>query len=250
MSALSPERIRERLQTRVVGARILCVDSCESTNDLAWKEALGGAPDGSVVFAEEQTRGRGRFGRTWTAPRGKALLLSAVLRPRLGTERIPLLTAMGALAAADVAGPASRIRFPNDVMLEERKIAGVLVEARFMAGRPEVFVLGLGFNVNAHPEGVQAASLGPDVPRLSVARSLLEALDRWYGLLEGDLEDYRRAWRERSFILARRVRVKIDGAVLEGVVEEVDPLDGIVLRADSGRPRALRSEHVEHLQVL
>jgi BirA family biotin operon repressor/biotin-[acetyl-CoA-carboxylase] ligase len=247
---LTPDSIRSRLQSRIVGRKILCLDSCESTNDVAWKEALAGAPDGTAIFAEEQTKGRGRFGRTWTAPRGKGLLCSIVLRPEIEVERVPLMTAMAALAAADVVGDAAQIRFPNDVMLDGKKIAGILVEARFISSRPDMFIVGVGLNVNAHPPEVNATSLGETVSRVAAARALLEALDDWYGRLSGNLRDYRKAWRQRSFILQKRVRVKQNGRTVAGIVEEVDPMDGIVLRLESGHPRTLRSEHVEHLEVL
>jgi BirA family biotin operon repressor/biotin-[acetyl-CoA-carboxylase] ligase len=247
---LTPEGIGSGLRTRVIGRRIVCVDVCASTNDLAWKEALEGAPEGTVVFAEEQTAGRGRFGRSWVAPRGKALLGSILLRPEIDLERVPLVTAVGALAAADVAGKEARIRFPNDVMLGGRKLAGILVEARFVGSRPDLFVLGIGLNVNAHPPGVGAASLGPGVSREAAARALLEAVEDWYGRLGGSLRDFRKAWRERSFILGRRVRVKEAGRAVEGTVEDVDPVDGVVLRLDTGHLRSFRGEHVEHLEVL
>jgi BirA family biotin operon repressor/biotin-[acetyl-CoA-carboxylase] ligase len=247
---LTPEGIGSGLRTRVIGRRIVCVDVCASTNDLAWKEAMEGAPEGTVVFAEEQTAGRGRFGRSWVAPRGKALLCSILLRPEIDLERVPLVTAVGALAAADVAGKEARIRFPNDVMLGGRKLAGILVEARFVGSRPDLFVLGIGLNVNAHPPGVGAASLGPGVPREAAARALLEAVEDWYGRLGGSLRDFRKAWRERSFILGRRVRVKEAGRAVEGTVEDVDPIDGVILRLDTGHLRSFRGEHVEHLEVL
>jgi BirA family biotin operon repressor/biotin-[acetyl-CoA-carboxylase] ligase len=247
---LTPDSIGSRLQSRSVGRKILCLDSCESTNDVAWKEALGGAPDGTAIFAEEQTKGRGRFGRIWTAPRGKGLLCSIVLRPEIEVERVPLMTAMAALAAADVVGDAAQVRFPNDVMLDGKKIAGILVEARFISSRPDMFIVGIGLNVNGHPPDVNATSLGESVSRVGAARALLEAVDDWYGRLSGNLRDYRKAWRQRSFILQKRVRVKQNGRAVSGTVEEVDPMDGIVLRLESGHPRTLRSEHVEHLEVL
>jgi BirA family biotin operon repressor/biotin-[acetyl-CoA-carboxylase] ligase len=246
MSALSPEAIRARLHTRTVGKKILCVDRCESTNDLAWAEALAGAADGTAIFAEEQSKGRGRFGRTWTAPRGQGLLCSIVLRPEIDVERVPLMTAMAALAAADVVGDEAQIRFPNDVMLGGKKIAGILVEARFISSRPDVFIVGVGLNVNGHPEDMNATSLGESVSRVSTARALLEAVDDWYGRLSGSLRDYRR----RSFIVRKRVRVRQNGRTVSGIIEDVDPMDGIVLRLDSGHPRTIRSEHVEHLEVL
>ncbi|HLY75324.1 MAG TPA: biotin--[acetyl-CoA-carboxylase] ligase [Planctomycetota bacterium] len=250
MSPLSPDSLRARLHSRVVGKRILCVGECESTNDLAWKEALGGAIDGTVVFAEVQSRGRGRFGRVWSAPKGEGLLCSIVLRPEIDVDRVPLMTAMAALAVADVVGDEAQIRFPNDVMLAGKKIAGVLVEARFISSRPDVFIVGIGLNVNGHPAGMNATSLGESVSRINTARALLEAVDDWYGRLSGALRDYRKAWRDRSFIVGKRVRVKQNGKPVHGLVEDVDPLDGIVLRLDSGHPRTIRSEHVEHLEVL
>jgi len=250
MSALSPDAIRTRLQTRVVGKKILCVDRCESTNDLAWAEALAGAADGTAIFAEEQSKGRGRFGRTWSAPRGQGLLCSIVLRPEIDVDRVPLMTAMAALAAADVVGDEAQIRFPNDVMLDGRKIAGILVEARFISSKPDVFIVGIGMNVTGHPEDLNATSLGETVSRVSTARSLLEALDEWYGRLSGSLRDYRKEWRRRSFIVRKRVRIKQNGRSVSGIIEDVDPMDGIVLRLDSGHPRTIRSEHVEHLEVV
>lgn len=248
---MTPEAIRARLHTRVVGRRVVCVGTCTSTNDLAWRGVLDGAPDGTAYFAEEQTRGRGRFGRSWTAPRGKAILCSVILRPPLEAARPPLLTATGALAAAEAVGPEARIRFPNDVMLEERKVAGVLVETRLISGRPDAFVIGIGINVNAHPPGLGAASMGLQISRVAVARALLEALDGWYErLIEGRWREFRRAWRERSFILGRRVRIRSGARTISGTVEEVDPLEGIVLRLDSGHPRTVPGEQVEHLEVL
>lgn len=250
MSALTPDSLGARLHARVVGRRILCVDRCESTNDLAWKEALAGAADGTAIFAEEQSKGRGRFGRTWVAPRGKGLLCSIVLRPEIDVDRVPLMTAMAALAAADVVGDEAQIRFPNDVMLQGRKIAGILVEARFISSKPDVFIVGVGLNVNGHPEDMNATSLGETASRVGAARALLEAVDDWYGRLSGSLRDYRKAWRARSFIVGKRVRVKQNGKTVPGVVEDVDPMDGITLRLDSGHPRTIRSEHVEHLAVV
>jgi BirA family biotin operon repressor/biotin-[acetyl-CoA-carboxylase] ligase len=250
MSALTPEAIRTRLHSRTVGKKIVCVDRCDSTNDLAWAEALAGGADGTAIFAEEQTKGRGRFGRTWTAPRGQGLLCSVVLRPEIEVDRVPLMTAMAALAAADVVGEEAQIRFPNDVMLGGKKIAGILVEARFISSKPDVFIVGVGLNVNGHPEDMNATSLGESVSRVATARALLEALDDWYGRLSGHLRDYRKEWRRRSFIVRKRVRVKQNGKTVAGIIEDVDPMDGIVLRLDSGHPRTIRSEHVEHLEVV
>ncbi len=260
---LTPDAIRSRLHTRVMGRKVICVDACESTNDRAWQEALAGAADGTAVFADEQTKGRGRFGRAWFAPKGSCILCSVVMRPEIEAERVPLVTAIAALAAADAVedegGGDARIRFPNDVLVGGRKIAGVLVESRFISSRPDLFVVGIGLNVNFGrgdlPADLRetATSLaierGSEVRRTAVARSLLEALDRWYRELDGGAK-IRRAWRERSAILGRRVRVKERGRAYTGTVDDVDPLEGVVLRLESGHNRRFRGEHLEHLELL
>lgn len=261
--SLTPQAIRSKLSTTAVGRRILCVGSAPSTNDVAWAEAVAGAEHGFAVFAEEQKRGRGRMGREWFAPKGSSLLCSVVLRPDLDVERVPLVTAIAALAAADavdeIARATSSIRFPNDVFVGERKISGVLVESRFISGRPDLFVVGIGMNGNVaaadFPRELagRATSLqienGKPVNLALAARALLEALDRWVGELDGGLRAIRRAWRVRSAILDRPVRVREGGRVYSGVVEGLDPIEGLEVRLAAGPVRHFRGEHVEHLEM-
>jgi BirA family biotin operon repressor/biotin-[acetyl-CoA-carboxylase] ligase len=262
MSALTPAAVRPR--TRRIGRRVVCLDSCASTNDEAWKLALDGAEDGTAVFAEEQTSGRGRFGRVWVAPRGASLLGSIILRPDIGVDRVPAVTAMAALAAADAieecSGIAPKIVFPNDLYVEGRKIAGILVESRFISSKPDLFVIGVGVNVNVEaaqfPRELRetATSIriekGAEVDRARVARSLLVALEAWSEELEGNLRNLRKAWSERSFILGRRVKIREKGKAFAGTVTQVDPIDGLELRLDSGHARAVRGEHVEKLDLV
>jgi len=261
--SLTPQAIRSRLSSRAIGRRILCVGSVDSTNDLAWAEAVKGAEHGFAIFAEEQRRGRGRMGREWFAPRGTSVLCSVVLRPEIDVDRVPLITAIAALAAADavdeVADTKSTIRFPNDVFVGERKIAGVLVESRFISGRPDLFVAGIGLNGNVAEDDFprelkgRATSLqmerGAPVSVPRAARSLLEALDRWTAELDGGLRAIRRAWRERSAILGRAVRVREGGRSYSGVVEGLDPIEGLEVRLSAGPVRHFRGEHVEHLEL-
>ena len=259
--SLTPQAIRSRLSTRAVGRKIACVGSVESTNDVAWEEAVRGAEHGFTVFAEEQRKGRGRMGREWFAPKGSSLLCSVVLRPEIDVERVPLITAIAALAAADavdeIAEAGATIRFPNDVFVGDRKISGVLVESRFISGRPDLFVVGIGLNGNVgldeFPKGLQATSLmvesGAKVNLAQAARALLEALDRWVGELHGGLRAIKKAWRERSAILGKPVRVREGGRSFAGVVEGLDPIEGLEVRLTAGTVRHFRGEHVEHLEL-
>ena len=248
---MTPSAIRSRLSTRIIGKHMECVGKCASTNDLAWQAALEGAPDGTAIFAEEQTKGRGRLGRTWVAPRGANILVSIVLRPQLEVERVPLITALGALAVVDAADVGGRVRFPNDVYVSDRKLSGVLVESRFISSRPDLFILGIGLNVNAYPPDLPATSLarekGKEQNLTLVARALLEAVDEWYARLDGPLKPWQKAWRERSDLIGRRVKISQNGKTVSGIVDDVDPLEGVVLRLSSGHVRPFRGEHVEQL---
>jgi BirA family biotin operon repressor/biotin-[acetyl-CoA-carboxylase] ligase len=261
--SLTPQAIRSRLSTRAIGKKILCVGTVDSTNDVAWNEAVKGAGHGLAVFADEQKKGRGRMGRPWFAPKGTSLLCSVVLRPELDVGEVPLVTAVAALAVAEavdeVAGVTSNIRFPNDVFVGEAKIAGVLVESRFISGRPDLFIVGMGVNGNVEPEEFpkdlkgRATSLmiarGARINLAQAARRLLEALDRWAGELKGGLRRIQKAWRERSGILRRAVRVREGGRTYRGVVEDLDPIEGLEVRLSEGQVRHFRGEHIEGLDL-
>jgi BirA family transcriptional regulator, biotin operon repressor / biotin---[acetyl-CoA-carboxylase] ligase len=183
---------RPRLHLRVAG----------STNERARELAAAGAPHGTVVTAGEQTAGRGRQGRTWTAPAGRALLCSIVIRdpPRL----LPLTAGV---AVASVVGPEAMLKWPNDVLVDGRKVAGILVE-----GRPQEHwaVVGVGINVALAPEdfpdelGDRAGTLGLEPNAIEpTLNALLRALEQWLEATEGELLD---AVRARDALLGKAVR--------------------------------------------
>jgi len=209
-----------------------------STNDHARALAAAGAPAGTLVTASEQTAGRGRQGRTWTAPPGRALLLSLVLRELDG-----LLPLRAGLAVAELAGPPARVKWPNDVLVEGRKVAGVLLEARTQEGWA---VLGIGVNVavEAFPPELEeiAGSLGRPPEELAAAlRELLAALERW---LAEDAGAVIAALRERDALLGRPVRWA-DG---EGTGAGIDSDGSLLIMTRAGERLALGAGEV-HLQA-
>ncbi len=262
-SLLTPEALTDGLGTRVIGRRVICLERASSTNDRAWTEVAHRAREGTVVFAEEQTRGRGRLGRAWHSPRGAGVWMSVLLRPDIPVERFPLLTSVGAVAvaaavAATIPEP-PRVRWPNDVFVGGRKIAGVLAEARDLTAKRPPAVLGIGVNVNLAPEDFPqelrafATSLsieaGAPVDRLRFARRLLVELDQRYAeVCGGDLEAFSERWRACLDLLGERVRVKTGGRWHVGRLVDIDPCEGIFLRSDAGPPHRYRVEHVEMLR--
>ncbi|MFL5902420.1 MAG: biotin--[acetyl-CoA-carboxylase] ligase [Solirubrobacteraceae bacterium] len=189
----------------------------DSTNERARELASAGAPHGALVTAAAQTAGRGRQGRTWTAPPGRALLLSLVLR----VAQPALVPLAAGVAAAETVGDHARIKWPNDVLVEGHKVAGILVEGRPQEGWA---VLGIGLNVAIRPDDFppelrdSAGTLGREPTELEpTLHRLLEALERW---LEADQDTVIAAWRARDALEGRRIEwaegagkaVGIDGA--------------------------------------
>ncbi len=248
---LLPYEITRGLGATIIGRRILAYDRVASTNDLAWSQAAAGAEEGTVVCAEEQTAGRGRMGRQWTCPRGKGLLFSIILRPKLDIDRQSVLTIMAAVATAralheDYQLPAL-IRWPNDILIRDRKIGGILVEVRTIKGRPN-FVLGLGLNTNISeqefPPGLRTAATSVaiesrrDVDRIACARSVLRSLDRWYAVtLRGEYGLIAEQWRQLSSNLGRRITLTDNAHEYTGRVLDLSLEDGLILHLDGGGAR-------------
>lgn len=264
MSApFTPEALTDGLGTHVIGKRVICLERTSSTNDRAWAEAAHRARDGTVVFAEEQTRGRGRLGRTWHSPRGAGVWMSVVLRPEMPIDRYPILTSVGAVATAAAIAetiPVSpRVRWPNDVVIGGRKVAGVLAEVRDLTARRPPAVLGIGVNVNLSRDELPkelrpfatslAIEAGGLVNRLRFARALLLQLDHFYRqVIEGDVEGFNERWQAFLDLVGERVRVRTGGRWHVGRLVDIDPVAGIFLRSDAGPPHRYLAEHVEMLR--
>ena len=245
MEELTPETIKKALDTRFLGQRVVRYDSVGSTNDVAKELAAQGAPEGTLVIAEEQTAGRGRRGRTWYAPAGSSLLVSIVLRPSLRATELPLLVMSSALAVAlaieESTGLPVHFKWPNDVLLQGKKAGGILLETGLRGEELDYVVVGIGLNVSLGitkiPEIATTATsvsmeLGQRVSRLKILRSLLTFMEREYLLLQrGDSPLDR--WAARLAHLGQQVEVETPWGRECGRLDSVDG-DGnlILLRSD------------------
>jgi BirA family transcriptional regulator, biotin operon repressor / biotin---[acetyl-CoA-carboxylase] ligase len=225
--------------SRGLGSPRLHLRHTDSTNDRARDLAAGGCPHGTLVTAGEQSAGRGRQGRRWSAPAGRALLMSLVLRHWPG-----LLPLAAGVAVAEVAGPGARVKWPNDVLVAERKVAGILAEGRPQDGW---MILGIGLNVALRPEDLPpdlvdtAGSLGLEPGELEPVLGRL--LDRLTAVLELDESEVLERFRARDALTGREVR----WAGGSGRASGVDESGRLLVVTGDGAQTALDAGEV-HLQ--
>ena len=267
---LSEREMSPLMHSAEVGRRIHFLEEVASTNDEAHRIADAGALHGEVVIAERQTEGRGRRGRRWIDSPGGSLVFSVVLRPAIPPVRAPELALVAAVAvceaARDFGAASARIKWPNDVDCQGRKLAGLLAELRTEGAVVRHAVLGVGFNCGTargeFPDELRetATSLalerGESVPRPLVFARLLESLDEWLAL--HDLEGFgpvRERFLQLSSTLGRRVRVEVgeSGASLRTVEGDAVDLaeDGaLVVREEGGALVRVVAGEVEHCRAV
>jgi BirA family biotin operon repressor/biotin-[acetyl-CoA-carboxylase] ligase len=238
--------VEARLETQFIGRRVVYLTSTGSTQDVARGEAESDAPAGSVVLAEEQTAGRGRFGRRWVSPSGKNLYFTLIMRPPL--ERLRSLSIIAPLAVAmaveESTGISARIKWPNDVLVNDRKLSGILIESELSGQSVKYALVGMGVNVNfdveeaAEVAGIATSvkrELGHETSREELFAALLNQFEVLYEMAARGPEVLQE-WRGRLETLGRQIKITFGGHVEDGVAEDVDG-DGnlILLRADGSR---------------
>ncbi len=245
--ALTAEVVLPRLTTAWLGRAWRHHDSVGSTNDEAAAWARAGAPAGAVVVADEQTRGRGRLGRRWHSPPGESLYFSVVLRPPLPPHRVPPLTLAAGVAVAEalVAFELSpELKWPNDVLLDGKKVAGVLTEMSADLDRVHHVVVGIGVNLNGQqfPDEIAAIATsaalarGVPLPRADFVALLCARLEDWLNQFVRDgASAVVAAWKQHARCFGRRVRVTAGRDVLDGVAEDLEDDGALRLRLDDGR---------------
>lgn len=241
--------------------KLICLDEIDSTNTCLRQMALEGAEDGTAVTAEYQTAGRGRMGRSFQSPKGKGIYLSVLFRPHLPPERLMSVTALAGLAVCDaverICGVRPGLKWPNDPVLGNRKLCGVLTEMALEGetGRVQHLVVGVGINVNQLQEDFRdevaeiatslRMELGRPISRSALTAALLEELDRVYAALKsGDLAEYLAAYRRDCVNLGKTVQL-IGGETRETVTAvDVDESFGLVVRGEDGTEKTVRSGEV------
>ena len=241
--SLSPARVTDGLGTRFIGQRVIYFPSVTSTMEVAKREARRGVVEGTVIIADEQTVGRGRLGRSWLSPKG-SIALSIILYPDVAY--LPSLIMLASLAVVHsieaVTGLRSGIKWPNDVLVSDKKVCGILVESEVRGNTADYAIIGVGINVNLRLSdfpGISRVStslsgeLGMDVSRLNIVRYLLAEVERLYLNLKAGGSTYEE-WRDKLVTLGRQVHITWRETVCEGIAESVARDGSLQLRQSDG----------------
>lgn len=254
---LSPDRIRSGLNARTIGCQVQCFSEVDSTNRLA-RSLSQSCPDGTVFLAESQTGGRGRLARSWRSPAG-GVWMSIFLRPAIPlaeTYRINMTVSVAlARVVFSLYGLEARIKWPNDLLINERKLCGILMEISAETDRIEYAVVGIGLNANVDvsgfPDDWKATSLsrelGHDISRNELIQKILEEIDHIYGSMP--FEDLYDEWRSRSATLGKMVRITSDAGDIVGRAVELDEDGALGLETDDGHRRVIAGDCI-HLREI
>ena len=252
---LLPIMVERGLRTSLIGRNIRHYQTVDSTNSLAKSLAQGGAPEGSLIVAEEQSGGRGRCGRHWISPSGSSILASIILRPEISPYRMPQLAILGAVSAADsiikMTGIEAKLRWPNEVLINNKRVGGILIEFGGELDEVNFAVLGIGINVNFDPAEYpelagEATSLsieaGEKIPRVELLQLLLEQIENNYTLLkEGKFQRVWQRWNTLCWGLDKWVQVASGESKQTGRLKGIDDSGCLIIVRVDGEKRIAMS---------
>jgi BirA family biotin operon repressor/biotin-[acetyl-CoA-carboxylase] ligase len=259
MDLLDPDKIKANLNTKRIGREILVYNCTSSTNDVAAEYAKNKGSDGLVVFAEDQSAGRGRAGARWHSGHAESILCSIILSA--ATPNAELLSLTCAVAAAEAIGEVgnshAKIRWPNDIILNDKKVGGILLESKAnQAGK--TYIIGVGINCHqsrhSFPPELQSTATSIDleshsvIDRISLAKRLLTFADHWLEMAENNSKDIVDQWRRLSIQLGQRITLSYDGKRFTGNCIGVDPQKGLILQLDTGGVRMFDAAHTSVLK--
>lgn len=258
---LNAFEIKNELNTSIVGRDVIFLPSIDSTNSYAKRIALEGAVDGTVIVAAEQTMGRGRLGRSWESLQGKGIYLSVLLRPAMEPVETPILTIAAAVAVSngisEATGIATGIKWPNDLVIDGKKVCGILFEMSTEADRVSSIILGIGINYSQEPSdfpaelrdraiSLKTASREPaQLSKLSIIRAVLRHLDNVINfILSGNEEKVLDMWRARSVTIGRQVSFTLKNTQYTGVATDITRDGKLSVECTDGVRRELLSGEV------
>jgi BirA family biotin operon repressor/biotin-[acetyl-CoA-carboxylase] ligase len=248
--SLIPSEIKWKLKTKIFGRSVLSYSKVDSTNIVAYELAEKGMKEGTVILADEQAKGKGRHGRHWSSPSKGGIYMSCILRPTIAPNEIPRITLLAAVAVAqairDFSSLEATIKWPNDIMIDGKKICGILTEMKAEQDSVDFVVLGIGINVNVSarqlPKGATSikeelhrAGVKAMLSRVELTKKVLEKLEEYYNLMKSEgFDPIIDIWKDLSVMIGSRVKVSIHGRTFEGLAHDINPDGALVVRTESG----------------
>ncbi len=249
---LDPDKIK--VNTKRIGRKILVYNHTSSTNDIAAEYAKNKDNDGLAIFAEEQTAGRGRAGAKWLSGRSDSILCSILLSScKCNSEMLSLACPVAvAEAVGKIVHSHAEIKWPNDIILNGKKVAGIMVESKMIKGGA-AYIIGIGINCHqkktSFPQELQTTATSIDIEsrsicdRISLAKRLLSSLDHWFETAETSSKKIIDRWRKLNTMLNQRITVIYNGRKFSGNCIGVDPEKGLILQLDRGGVRMFDAAH-------
>ena len=254
---LFPSEVKYGLNTKIIGNNIHYFDNLVSTMDEAMQLALKGGKEGTLVLAETQSRGRGRMGRTWNSAKHKGIYMSLILTPQILPNQASILTLLAAVSVCEAIkkafGIEVNIKWPNDILIGHKKLAGILTELDAELDAVRFIIIGLGINVNNDSKtlvnGASSLSeeIGKPLNRVELLQAILRSLEENYLLFKRSGPDaVTGKWRHYNSTLGKRVRISCHNKHIEGEASDIDSDGALLLRADSGIVHKVTSGDVVH----
>lgn len=242
---LLPAEIASGLNTKIIAKEIYHYDMVPSTMNIAVDLAMKGCKEGIIVCAEGQYKGRGRLSRFWSSPKHKGIYFSLVLRPKVSPIESPKLTLLTAVSVCEAIRKFTKleclIKWPNDLIINNKKVSGILTEMNAETDMVRFVVVGVGINANTQESLLppQATSLkeelGERISRIELFREVLASIDKEYILFGRDgFKPIITKWRKLSATLGHRVRVHFHKEYIEGQAQDIDEEGALLLKRDSG----------------
>ncbi len=255
---LIPTEIKDKLKTKILGKKILAYRTIGSTNDLGFRLAESGSPEGTLIVADHQTKGRGRMGRRWYSPPKLGLWMSLILRPEIPPFKAPGLSICAGLALAqtikDLTGLDAMTKWPNDCLINDRKVGGILLELSAELDRTNFVIAGVGVNVNHQPNDFPKSLLSKvtsikmewakELSRLELLSAFLEKFEAVYlDFKAHGLTNQRKPIKKFSSLLGKQVRVKYGKEEIDGTAQDIDDNGSLVIKTKKGE-RPVRAGEV------
>lgn len=262
---INPHEVEKCLKTSILGKNIIFLKETESTNDAAESLAHRGGAEGTVIIADSQLSGRGRMGRKWSSPAGKGIWMSLILRPSIPPAQTPLITLAASLAVAralrKVANICPGIKWPNDIILDGKKVCGILTEMNTEINRVNYIVLGIGINIGQKLSDFEeeikdkAISLTmylqrnsrnfENVMRSDIIKAVIEELEELYiSLLDGDGASIVEGWKKYSITIGRRISISSGDSRCAGKAVDIAPDGSLVVECEDGTIKTVSSGEI------